>query len=128
MDPIADLLIRIKNAQDAGHEMAEAPFSGIKLSIAKILEKEGFIGGAEKKGIKNKEKLEIKLKYNQGVGAISGIKRVSRLGQRVYSPALKLKPIKQGYGLSIVSTSQGLMSGKEAKKKGIGGEVLCELW
>lgn len=128
MDPIADLLIRIKNAQDAGHETAEAPFSGIKLSIAKILEKEGFIDGVEKKGIKNKEKLEIKLKYNQGVGAISGIKRVSRLGQRVYSQALKLKPIKQGYGLSVVSTSRGLMSGKEARKKGIGGEVLCELW
>lgn len=128
MDPIADLLIRIKNAQEAGHETVEAPFSNVKMAIAKILEAEGFIAKAEKKGVKSKEKLEIKLKYNQEVGAISGIKRISRLGQRVYVPAEKLKPVKQGYGLAVISTSQGIMSGKDAKKKGIGGELLCELW
>ncbi|MBU3901237.1 30S ribosomal protein S8 [Patescibacteria group bacterium] len=128
MDPIANLLTQIKNAQEAGHAIAATPFSGLKLAIAKIMEAEGFIAKAEKKGVAPKEKLEIKLKYNQGVGAIAGLKRVSKPGQRVYAPAPKVKPVKQGYGLSIISTSQGLMSGQDAKKKKIGGEVLCEVW
>lgn len=128
MDPIADLLIRIKNAQAAGRETVEAPFSNVKMAIAKILQSEGFIENVEKKGVKNKEKLEIKLKYDQGVGAISGIKRLSRPGQRNYSPSLKIRSSKQGYGLIIISTSQGIMSGQDAKKKKIGGEILCEVW
>lgn len=128
MDPIADLLVRIKNAQAAGREMVEAPFSNVKIAIAKILQSENFIESVEKKGVKNKEKLEIKLKYDQGIGAISGIKRISRPGQRNYSPSLRIKSSKQGYGLMIISTSQGIMSGKEAKRKKIGGEVLCEVW
>ena len=128
MDPIANLLTQIKNAQAAGHETLEAPFSGLKLAVARIMEAEGFIVKAEKKGAKPKEKLEIKLKFNQGVGAIAGVKRVSKPGQRVYVPADKLKAVKQGFGLAIVSTSQGIMSGKEARRKRIGGEVLCEIW
>ncbi len=128
MDPIADLLVRIKNAQAAGRETAEAPFSNVKMAIVKILQAKGFIESVEKKGVKNKEKLEIKLKYDQGIGAIEGIKRISRPGQRNYSPSLKIKPSKQGYGLMIISTSQGIMSGQEARKKKIGGEVLCEIW
>lgn len=128
MDPIADLLIRIKNAQGAGRETVEAPFSRVKFAIAKIMEAEGFIKSVEKKGAKNKEKLEIALKFNQGVGAIADLKRVSSPGQRAYAPAAKLKPIKQGYGLAIISTSQGIMSDKDARKKKIGGEVLCYIW
>ncbi len=128
MDSIADLLIRIKNAQAAGRETVEAPFSNVKMAIAKILAEKGFIESVEKKGVKNKEKLEIKLKYNQGIGAIAGVKRVSRPGQRAYSPALKIKSSKQGYGLMVISTSQGVMAGQEAKKKKLGGEVLCEIW
>ena len=128
MDPIADLLVKIKNAQEAGREAVEAPFSGVKLAIAKILESEGFIAKVARKGTKNKEKLEIKLKYNQGIGAIAGVKRISRPGQRAYVSSLKLKRVKQGYGLAIISTSQGIISGKEARKKRIGGEVLCEVW
>ncbi len=128
MDPIADLLVKIKNAQGAGRETVEAPYSGVKLAIAKILESEGFIAKVARKGVKNKEKLEIKLRYNQGIGAISGIKRVSRPGQRTYTQSLKLRLVKQGYGLVIVSTSQGIISGKDARKKKIGGEVLCEIW
>ncbi len=128
MDPIADLLVKIKNAQGAGREAVEAPFSGVKLAIAKILESEGFIAKVARKGTKNKEKLEIKLKYNQGIGAIAGVKRISRPGQRAYASSLKLKRVKQGYGLAIISTSQCIISGKEARKKRIGGEVLCEVW
>ncbi|KKT26677.1 MAG: 30S ribosomal protein S8 [Parcubacteria group bacterium GW2011_GWA2_43_9b] len=128
MDPIADLLVRIKNAQAAGREITEAPFSRVKLAIAQILETEQFIDKVEKKGARNNEKLEIKLKYDRGVGAIGGIKRVSKPGQRAYAPSPKIKFVKQGYGLSIISTSQGIMTDKEARKKKIGGEVLCEIW
>jgi len=128
MDPIADLLVSIKNAQSIGHETVETPFSKVKFAIVKILEKEGFLGGTEKKGAKNKEKLEIRLKYDKGVPAIQGLKRVSKPGRRIYVAAQKLKLVKQGYGIAIVSTSQGLMSDKEAKKKRLGGEIICEIW
>ncbi len=128
MDPIADLLVRIKNAQSTGHETVEAPFSKVKLAIVKILEKEGFLSGAEKKGAKNKEKLEIKLKYDQGAPAIQGLKRVSKPGQRIYITAQNLKPVKQGYGIMIVSTSQGIMTNKDARKRHLGGEVICEIY
>lgn len=128
MDPIANMLVRIKNAQGAGHEMVEVPFSNVKLAVAKILEESGFVGKVEKKGIKAKEKLEITLKYDQGAGAILGIKRVSKPGQRSYAPSQKIRPVRQGYGLAIISTSQGIMSDKDAKKKRIGGEIMCEIW
>lgn len=128
MDPIADLLVRIKNAQASGHENVEAPFSKVKFEVAKILEKEGFVSLVEKKGVKGKEKVEISLKYDQGVPAISGIKRVSKPGQRIYIGSEKIRPIKQGYGRAIISTSQGLMTDKEAKKENMGGEILCEIW
>jgi len=128
MDPIADLLVRIKNAQASGHELVEAPFSKVKFAISKILEREGIIGAVEKKGVKNKEKIEITLKYDQGVGAIGEIKRVSKPGQRIYTSSEKIRSVKQGYGLSIISTSQGLMTDKEARKKKIGGEILFQIW
>jgi len=128
MDPIADLLVRIQNAQRAGRDSLEVPFSKIKFEIAKILEKEGFLSGVEKRGAKTKEKLEISLKYNQGVPAIQELRRISRLGQRVYIKADKNKPVKQGYGIAIISTPDGLMTDREARKKKIGGEILCEVW
>jgi small subunit ribosomal protein S8 len=128
MDPIADLLVRIKNAQASNREKTEVPFSNVKLAIAKILKREGFIGQVEKKGLKNKEKIEIILKYNQGIPAISELKRVSKPGQRIYVSGDKIKPIKQGYGLAIISTSQGLVTDKEAKKNKVGGEILCHVW
>jgi len=128
MDPIADLLVRIKNAQASSHESVEIPFSKAKLAIAKILEKEGFVGLVEKKGLKNKEKIEIILKYDQGVPAISELKRVSKPGQRIYISSEKVRSVKQGYGRAIISTSQGLMTDKEAKKNKVGGEILCQVW
>jgi len=128
MDPISDLLIRIKNAQKAGQETLEMPFSKIKFAMAKILVQEGFLSGAEKKGSKAKERLEVGLKYEGGAPAIQDLKRASRPGQRRYVKTENIKAIKQGYGLAIISTSQGLMTNKEAKKKRLGGEVLCEVW
>jgi len=128
MDPIADLLIRIKNAQSTGCELVELPFSKVKFAVSKILEKEGFLAKVEKRVSKNKEKLELKLKYNEKMPAIQNLKRVSKSGQRVYIKSEKIRPVRQGYGLVIISTSQGLMTGKEARKKRLGGEIICEIW
>jgi len=128
MDQIADLLVRIKNAQASGHPSVEVPFSKVKMAMAKILEQEGLFGRVEKKGLKSKEKIEIILKYDQGVPVINDLKRISKLGQRIYVSSDKIRAVKQGYGLAIISTSQGLMTDKEAKKKNLGGEVLCQIW
>lgn len=127
-DPIADMLNRIKNAQKVGHETAEMPSSKIKLEIAKILEKEGFLEKVDKKRVKDRHILVLKLKYQQGVPAIADLRRLSKPGRRLYVGASDIKSVKQGYGIALISTSRGLMTDKEAKKKKLGGEVLCEIW
>lgn len=128
MDPISDMLIRIKNAQRAGHEAVSMPFSKFKFSLAKILEKHGFVGDVLKKGKKVKKFFEIKLLYKDKNPRISDLKRVSKQGKRVYLSKAEIRPVRQGYGMSIISTSKGLMSDKEAKKEGLGGEVIAEIW
>jgi small subunit ribosomal protein S8 len=128
MDPVADMLVAIKNAQAVGKENTKIPFSKLKLGICKILEKEGFIEKVEVKGRKKKY-LVVTLKYDsEKRGAISGVKKISKPGQRIYLPANKIKPVKSGYGIAIISTSKGLLTDKEARKMNIGGEVLCEIW
>lgn len=128
MDPISDMLIRIKNAQRAGHEAVSMPFSKFKFSLAKILEKHGFVGDVLKKGKKVKKFFEIKLLYKDKNPRISDLKRVSKQGRRVYLSKAEIRPVRQGYGMSIISTSKGLMSDKEARKEGLGGEVIAEIW
>ncbi len=128
MDPISDALTRIKNAQLAGRETLEIPFSKVKFEMAKIMEREGFLAQVEKKGVKDKQNLILKLKYNQGTPAIQDLRRVSKPSRRVYIRAAEIKPVKQGYGLAIISTSRGLLTAKEAKKNKLGGEILCEIW
>lgn len=138
IDPITDFLNRIRNAQAVSHSKIEAPFSNIKYEIAKILEKQGLIEKVEKRGRKAKRVLEITLKYKNNLSpedksgqkqpAISGLKRISKLGQRIYKKSKGLKPVKKGYGIAIISTPQGLMTDKEARKKGLGGEIICEIW
>lgn len=127
-DPIADMLNRIKNAQVVGHLTVEMPFSNLKYEIAKILERKGFVEKIEKKGRKAKKTMEIVLKYNDKAPAVLGVKRISKPGQRIYLASSRMKKIKEGYGMAIVSTSQGLMTDREAKKQKLGGEVLCEIW
>ena len=127
-DPITDMLNRIRNAQAVYHPTVDIPFSNLKYEIAKILEKEGFIKGIEKKGKGKKRSIRIILKYEDKTPAISGSKRISKSGQRVYSPAQKIKKVKGGYGIAILSTPKGLMTGREARKKGLGGEILCQIW
>jgi small subunit ribosomal protein S8 len=127
-DPIADMLNRIKNAQAVDHATVELPFSNLKYEIAKILERRGFVGPIEKKGKKVKKTMEITLKYNDQEPAILGVKRVSKPGQRIYLSYGQIRKVKGGRGLSVISTSQGLMTDQEAKKQRLGGEVICEIW
>ncbi len=128
LDFISDMLNRIKNAQAVEKTTVEISFSDLNYEIAKILAKHGFIEGAEKKGRKVKKILEITLKYDNKIPAISGLKRISKPGQKIYSASRKIKRVKGGYGISIISTSKGLMTDKEARKNKIGGEILCEIW
>jgi len=127
-DPITDMLNRIRNAQAVFHSTVNVPFSNLKYEIAKILEKSGFIEKAEKKGKRVKKIIEITLKYENKIPAISGLKRVSKPGQRIYKNKRELKPIKGGYGIAIISTSKGLMTDREARRQKLGGEVICEIW
>jgi len=127
-DPIADMLIRIKNAQAVLKPTVDIPYSKIKYQIALILAKEGFIEKVERKFRKNKKVLRIGLKYQDGQPAIADMKRVSKPGRRIYLSHKEIKPPKGGYGIAVISTSQGLMTDKEARKRHLGGEVLCEVW
>ena len=128
MDPITNMLNSIKNAQAVLLPQIEVDFSNLKYEIAKILERRGLVEKVAKSGKKINKTLEIVLKYEDKVPAISGIKRVSKSGQRIYLPAQKIKSVRGGYGFSIISTSKGLMTGSEAKKQNLGGEIICEIW
>lgn len=127
MDPIADMLTRIRNAQAVGHQTVDIPFSNLKLKITQILLKENFISDFRK--AKDQKKIKIFLKYDEEKNpAISGLKRVSKPGQRIYQKAKEIKKIKRGYGIAIISTSKGLLTDKEARAQKVGGEVLFEIW
>ena len=127
-DPISNMLTSIRNAQVVKQLSIDVPFSTLKYEIAKILQKNGFITQVEKKGKKNKKFIEIILKYNNGVATISGIKRISKPGQRIYVSVKEIRKVKSGYGLAIISTPRGLMTNTEARKNNLGGEVICEIW
>jgi small subunit ribosomal protein S8 len=127
-DPVADMLTRLRNAQLVGQKTVELPFSKFKLELAKIIKREGFIEEAAKRGKKNKKLLEIVLKYQDKTPVISEIKRISKPGRRVYVSSKSIKPVKQGFGIMIISTSRGLMTDKDARKQKLGGEVICEIW
>jgi len=126
------MLIQIKNAQSAGLESVAVPFSIIKLKIAEILKSKGLIEEVESKKRKAKKTevpfLAIRLKYTDGVGVINGIKFVSKPSRRMYAGKADLKPIRSGFGFSVISTPKGVMTGDEAKKAGVGGEMLFEMW
>jgi len=128
MDPINNMFNSIRSAQVVLLPQIEVGFSNLKYEIAKILERRGFVEKVVRSGKKTGKTLEIVLKYDNKVPAISGIKRVSRPGQRIYLPTQKIKSVRGGYGFSIVSTSKGLMTGSEAKKQNLGGEIICEIW
>jgi small subunit ribosomal protein S8 len=131
-DPIADFLARIRNGISARKQLVECPRSNIKLRIAEILRDEGFVDGVVAQEDTRQGVLKLTLKYDgRGIGAgnaITGMRRVSRPGQRAYVPATKVPKVRNGLGIAILSTSQGVMTDREARHKGVGGEVLCEIW
>ena len=123
-DPIADMLVRIKNALAVGKPMVAMPASKLKLAIANVLKSEGYIGDVRVSGEGAKAKLEIALKYYEGKPVIERLERISRSGLRVYRGKNALPKILGGLGISIVSTSAGIMTDAQARKAGLGGEVI----
>jgi len=128
-DPIADMLTRIRNAVRVERSSVEMPTSKVKRGLAEVLKREGYIWDWKELEAKPAAQLKIDLKYGpNGERVIRHLKRVSKPGRRVYSGATRLKPILNGLGISILSTSRGVISDREARQRNLGGEVLCELW
>jgi small subunit ribosomal protein S8 len=130
MDPIADMISSINNAQAVGKKQIDIyPYSNLKYSILEVLKKEGLVDNLDKKGRLSQRKIVVDLKYDsEGNPLISKIRKISKQGQRIYSTVNEMKPVKSGHGMSIISTSKGLMTNREARKNKLGGEVICEIW
>ncbi len=132
MSPIANMLVQIKNAQMVGHERTVVPFSKLKYAIAMLLKDKGYLATVEKKKKKQHKTelpyLELGLAYTDGKGAIHDVVLHSKPSRRMYAGKDALYPVKNGFGISIVSTSQGIMTGDAARKAGVGGELVCEVW
>lgn len=124
-DPIADMLTRIRNGQMAGHTNVSMPSSKLKSALAQLLADEGYVAGFEVKIIDGKSTLSVDLKYYQGKPVIELLKRVSRPGLRVYKNKDELPKVIGGLGVAVVSTSKGIMSDREARVQGVGGEIVC---
>ncbi|MCU7493143.1 MAG: 30S ribosomal protein S8 [Ignavibacteria bacterium] len=127
-DPIADFLTRIRNAVKAKKKFVEIPSSAMKRSLTEILKNESFITGYEVIEDNKQNFLKLQLKYIQGSPSISGLKRVSTPGLRIYAGKDNLPKVLNGLGIAVISTSKGLMTEKQAKKEAVGGEVLCHIW
>jgi small subunit ribosomal protein S8 len=128
-DPIADLLARIRNAQQAGHESFKVTSSREKIAIIKILKDEGYINDYAVTAEKPRDLVEVKLRYaRDGKGAIHNIQRQSTPGRRVYVSAKEIPQVQSGLGLAIVSTSHGVLPGHVARAENVGGELICTLW
>ena len=128
-DPIADMLARIRNATESRHSRVDMPSSRLKVEIARILENEGYIQGFKVTEAQPQASLRVFLKYGpRGERVITGIQRVSRPGRRVYFGRDDVPDVLAGLGTSILTTSRGVMTGREAVKAGVGGEVLCNVW
>lgn len=127
-DPIGDLLIQIKNAYRAGKSVAVLPHSRLKEAVAQILAQEKYLAAVSVTGERPKKTLELALRYDGATPAVTDLKRKSKPGLRLYVGATAIPTVVGGMGVAIVSTPQGIMTGKEARKKHIGGELLCEVW
>ena len=128
-DPIADMLTRIRNANTVGHDTGDVPASKMKKSIAEILADEGYIKGFDVIDDNKQGTIRIEMKYGAGKErVISGIKKISKPGLKVYAKAEDVPKVLGGLGVAIISTSKGVISDKEARKLGVGGEVICYVW
>lgn len=129
MDTISEFLTRIRNAGSAKHEKVDVPASKVRLGIADILAKQGLIRSFKVAKDSKQGIMRVYLKYDEsGLHAINSIQRVSRPGRRVYVKSTEIPVVRSGLGMSIISTSQGMMSDKEAQSKNLGGELVCKLW
>ena len=124
-DPIADLLTRIRNGQNAHKEFVAMPSSKLKISVCEVLKQEGYIEDISLTEVDNKSSLTVKLKYYNGVPVIENIQRVSKPGRRIYKGANELPTVLGGFGIAIVSTAKGVMTDKAARESRHGGEILC---
>ena len=128
-DPVADLITRLSNASKVKKALVSVPFSNFKLAIAEKLKESGYIMAVDKRGKKVKKTLDIVLKYKaDGMSAISGVKRISKPGRRVYKSVLDIVPVRYGRGALLLSTPAGIMTDKVAKSAKVGGEALFEIW
>ncbi len=128
-DPIADLLTRVRNANSARHEVVEVPSSNVKKAVANILLNEGYVKGIEEYNDGVVPMMRISLKYGvNNEKVITGLKRISKPGLRVYCKAQEVPKVLNGLGVAVISTSQGVLADREARKLGLGGEVICYIW
>ncbi|MCP3982614.1 MAG: 30S ribosomal protein S8 [bacterium] len=128
-DPIADLLVRVRNALQAKHETVDIPMSRVKVEIVKILAAEGYVDGYSEVEAKPRNLIRVELKYvGQGDKAINGLERVSRPGRRIYCGKSEIPKVLNGLGVNILSTSRGIMTGRACRDAGLGGEILCQVW
>ena len=127
-DPIADFLIRLKNASRAGNDSFKAPHSKMKVEIARILKEEGYIWNYDVDTSAKFPELIVKTKFVEGVPALTDLKRISKCGRRKYSGSQEIPRVLNGMGISIISTSKGLMTGHKAKKDKVGGEIIAFVW
>jgi small subunit ribosomal protein S8 len=127
-DPVADFLARIRNGILARKASVDCPRSNLKVRIAEILEKEGFLEAVSQSNADHRGVLSMNLRWNAEGNAIHGLRRVSRPGQRQYVGVKQIPKVRNGLGIAIVSTSRGVMTDRDARKLGVGGEVLCEVW
>ena len=128
-DPIADMLTRIRNASAVGHESVVMPVSKLKVAVATVLKEEGFVRGFEVAQAQPQGQIKILLAYREGkVPAISGLRRVSKPGLRIYTQKAEIPRVFGGLGIAVLSTSKGVMTGHQAWRQRLGGEVLCYVW
>ena len=128
MDSIANMIINIKNTGNAGKDFIAVPHSKLKEAIANVLLKEGYVKSVSKKKRLNNKILEIGISYADGKPKVQGVERVSKFSKRVYEKSNALRPLKNGYGNYILSTNKGILTGKQAIKEKVGGEVLFKIW
>lgn len=127
-DPIADFLIRIKNALAARHEVVRVPYSKVKHAIADILVQEGYVTSVSTEENGFMKDMIVTLKYKGKLPLVNNVKRLSKPGRRLYTSTTQIPKTLGGYGITIVSTNQGLLTDKEARKKNVGGELVCQIW
>lgn len=132
MDPISDMLIRITNAQAVRHERVVIPFSRVKFDIAQLLKSAGYVTDVERATRKAQtaevDIISVTLKYQDGRGAISGVKLISRPSRHLYTKAHQVRPVRSGYGTLVLTTPKGIMTGAQARKEHVGGELMFEIW